>query len=152
LFCPSDTTRFHCISPSVFRQHNTKSSSSADVRKMRSPHTIGVEPALPGNGVRHATFSVLLQVAGRPVSLLTPSLFGPRQRGQFSARAGVKNRSPVNAQTKIFGKQYRAIEFMNSPTVLVIGGLFQAISFKSIISPTSSFSRLITNVKPHAGF
>ena len=42
----------------------------------------GVEPAGPGSGRRHRTFSSGDQVTGRPVASATPSVFGPRHWGQ----------------------------------------------------------------------
>ena len=58
---------------------------SATFRKTRSSQMIGVDPLNAGSGSFHATFSVALQVVGRPVSVLTPSSDGPRHCGQVSA-------------------------------------------------------------------
>jgi hypothetical protein len=52
---------------------------------MVSFQMIGVEPLNAGSGSFHATFSVGLQVVGSPVSMLLPSIDGPRQCGQLSA-------------------------------------------------------------------
>ncbi len=60
---------------------------SALVRKMRLPQMIGVEPAWPGRESFQATLWVSLQVVGKWVSVLMPSLVGPRQLGQLPARA-----------------------------------------------------------------
>ncbi len=54
---------------------------------MRSPQTTGVAPAWPGSGSRQATFCVRLHRIGTFFSLEMPLLVGPRQLGQFSARA-----------------------------------------------------------------
>lgn len=54
---------------------------------MRSPATIGVDPAAAGTGTFQSTFSSALHEAGRPFSALTPSRLGPRQAGQSSTAA-----------------------------------------------------------------
>ena len=59
--------------------------SVATFRKMVSFQMMGVEPLKAGSGSFHATFSVALQVVGRPFSVLMPSIDGPRQWGQVSA-------------------------------------------------------------------
>ena len=46
-------------------------------------------PAWPGSESRQAKFSVCDHFAGSPVSALMPLFFGPRDCGQFSARAAV---------------------------------------------------------------
>ena len=51
----------------------------------RSFQTTGVEALGPGMGAIHLTFSVLDQVAGRPVSEVEPSKPGPRHWGQSAA-------------------------------------------------------------------
>ena len=53
---------------------------------------MGVEPLKAGSGSFHATFSVALQVVGRPFSVLTPSIDGPRQCGQVSAAREASSR------------------------------------------------------------
>src|SRR5579875_3092791 len=78
---------------------------SALVRNRRDPQTIGVEPPMPGRGKLQAMFSVVLQRAGRLVSVLMPSPRGPRHCGQLSARtkpASVDTRRVVlnNEQNK----------------------------------------------------
>src|SRR5688500_7325479 len=87
---PADRGRFH-ETACVFR--STAQSSMPPVaravatfRKMRSSQMMGVDPLKAGRGSFHATFSVALQVVGRPVSLLTPLSEGPRHCGQLSAR------------------------------------------------------------------
>ena len=54
------------------------------------PIPMGVEGAGPGSSKRHFTFSVLLHLEAMPVSVLVPSLRGPRQRGQFSVCASAR--------------------------------------------------------------
>src|SRR4051812_24192721 len=55
-----------------------------------SPHTTGDDHALPSTGVFHATFSVSLQLTGKP---LAPSAIpcppGPRNCGQLPPAAAV---------------------------------------------------------------
>src|SRR5262245_30963634 len=63
--------------------------SLACVMNTRSPQTIGVELPDAGSGTFQRTFSSRLQVVGRPVSVECPWPVGPRQAGQFSARAAV---------------------------------------------------------------
>ena len=60
----------------------------ATFRKIVSFQMIGVEPLKAGSGSLQATFSVALHVVGRPLSLLTPSIEGPRQCGHVSAASG----------------------------------------------------------------
>ena len=62
--------------------------SSATLRKIRLPQTIGVDPDHAGIASFHATFSVCDHLTGRLRSPLTPFLDGPRHCGQFSATAG----------------------------------------------------------------
>ncbi len=57
----------------------------------RSPKTMGELWPLPGRGVVHAIFSVLLHRSGTPVSSLLPSPRGPRQPGQSAAAANGAN-------------------------------------------------------------
>src|SRR5258705_2451940 len=59
--------------------------SSATLRKIRLPHTIGVEPDHAGSGSFQLTFSVVDHLTGRFFSLLKPFKDGPRHCGQFSA-------------------------------------------------------------------
>ncbi len=95
---PDEIVCFQSCSPRVLAQSRTRSPPSAEVRKMRSSQTVGVEPAGPGKGSRQTTFSVLLQVVGSPVSLLRPSSRAPRHCGQFSAwvaAAGRQAKTPT---------------------------------------------------------
>src|SRR5262245_57655654 len=60
----------------------------------------GVEPPIPGKGAFHTMFLVALHSVGTLVSLLTPSLAGPRHEGQFSAWTSVEQeRRTVKDQT-----------------------------------------------------
>ena len=63
--------------------------SAAVVMKTRSPQTIGDACPSPGTSAFHATFFVALHWVGRLVSLEIPCPVGPRNCGQFSARAAV---------------------------------------------------------------
>ena len=68
-------------------QSSMLSSSTATLRKIRSPQTIGVDPDQAGIASFQAMFRSVSHSTGRFVSVLTPSPVGPRQAGQFSARA-----------------------------------------------------------------
>src|SRR6187200_3025832 len=60
---------------------------STHVRKILSPQTTGVEPALPfGIGSFQAMLVFSSHFAGMPFSWEMPLLSGPRHWGQFSAR------------------------------------------------------------------
>src|SRR5215470_12416845 len=73
------------------------SPSSAVVRKIRSPQTIGEEWPRPGMAVFHFTFCVGVHTVGRPVSGEMPWLSGPRHCDQFAAGfGGVAVRGLVN--------------------------------------------------------
>src|SRR5262249_5712381 len=77
---------------------STRFESSAEVRKIRLSQTIGVEPDGPGIGNRQATFSVLVHLAGMPVSVLARVFVVPRLCGQFSADEKLPNdRNPAIA-------------------------------------------------------
>jgi hypothetical protein len=92
----------HFSLPSVPTHNSNKSPElfSTDVRKIRSPHTAGVAPPGPGNGNRHATFSVFDHFVGVFVSFEMPLFFGPRHCGQFSARTVLKEAAhPIRATT-----------------------------------------------------
>ena len=62
---------------------------------------------MPGTGIFQSTFSVADQVVGTPESPVTPARAGPRQPGQFSARAlavnihAARNRVEIPAITGI---------------------------------------------------
>jgi len=84
------TTFVQRISPFLrSRQSSSRCCFSfrAVTRKMRSSQTIGEACPLPGSGVFHSRFSVVLQVTGTFFSMLVPSPRGPLQPGQFSAKA-----------------------------------------------------------------
>src|SRR5688500_1280858 len=57
--------------------HRNRLPFSATLRKMRSPHTIGVDPDNSGIGSRQAIFSVVDHFTGRFVSGLMPFSDGP---------------------------------------------------------------------------
>src|SRR5687767_328312 len=78
---------FHSTLPAVDAHTRTRSLFSPEVMKMRSPQMIGVDEPLPGNGSVQTMFFLSLQEVGNFFSLEMPSLCGPRQLGQFSARA-----------------------------------------------------------------
>src|SRR5262245_23210781 len=86
---PRPTFCRHSSLPAVLMHssHRSDPALSADVKKTRSPQTIGVAPAGPGSGKRHSKFLSLLNSAGRPLSPLTPLWLAPRHCGQFSAWA-----------------------------------------------------------------
>src|SRR3954449_9055647 len=64
----------------------------------RSPHTIGLACPSPGRSALHRTFSRPgpPHFSGNPFSAVYPRPVGPRNWGQFSARAGAVR----NAKTK----------------------------------------------------
>src|SRR5690606_17907327 len=74
-------------------------SSTQEVRKMRSPQTTGEEWPVPGMAVFQVTFSVSDHFRGKPFSALVPSPRGPRQAGQFSARAAGREASSQSEAT-----------------------------------------------------
>jgi hypothetical protein len=57
---------------------------------MRSFQTIGVDPPAPGSSNRQRAPLGPSHSVGNPVSAETPSPFGPRQVGQWSATADVE--------------------------------------------------------------
>src|SRR5262245_30169565 len=65
--------------------------SSTEVRKILLPQTHGVELPSPGSLSFQRRFLLSPNSVGNPVSLETPSFFGPRHCGQFSADAGPAN-------------------------------------------------------------
>ena len=72
--------------------------SLACVRNTRSPQMIGVEFPSSGKGVFQRTFSVALQVNGKPFSAECPCPSIPRQAGQLSASPAAANvTTPNNA-------------------------------------------------------
>jgi hypothetical protein len=56
----------------------------------------GTEAESPGTSAAHFTPSVGLNFTGSPVSPEEPSWFGPRQLGQFSARAAEESSKEAN--------------------------------------------------------
>src|ERR1700730_14296543 len=68
-------------------EHRNRSLLSESFRNTCSSQMIAVDPEDAGSASRHAIFSVFDQRTGRLVSPLTPLAEGPRQAGQFSARA-----------------------------------------------------------------
>src|SRR5215471_5794582 len=92
LWLPPPRGRCHTIAP-VLRLTDHRCSvtasftcsSSATLRKMRSPQMTGVEPENDGIASFHATFSVGDHFTGRFLSSLTPLRVGPRQFGQSGA-------------------------------------------------------------------
>ena len=76
-------------------------SASGLETKTESPHTTGVAPLGPGIGVTHATPSVLLQVSGKPVSVVEPLKAGPRQWPQFSARTAQGRADKANPKRTV---------------------------------------------------
>src|SRR5215204_4329786 len=63
---PPPSLRFHTTAPFDLSTHQRLNSSpSATLRKMRSPHTMGVEPLRSGIASFHATFSDGLHLSGR---------------------------------------------------------------------------------------
>src|ERR1041385_3197454 len=72
------------------------------------PQIIGVAAAGPGMGAVQSTFSVVLNFSGRPFSVEAPLKFGPRQCGQFSARAVSKLRT-VTVEIKPSHRPARSI-------------------------------------------
>ena len=70
---PLPSLRFHSSLPWVLTHRSTRSLPSSLVRKIRSPQTDGVEPAMPGKGKRQATFSIALQ-ARRQVGFLADAV------------------------------------------------------------------------------
>src|SRR3954468_18333668 len=96
---PPPSGRCHRIAPLVRSMHHKFSvtgcvdrSSSATLRKIRLPQTIGVDPENDGIASFHATFSVVVHLSGRFLSVLTPLRDGPRQLGQSSAAAAADTR------------------------------------------------------------
>src|SRR5436190_11221555 len=79
--------------------HRKRSLPCATLRKIRSPQTIALDPDHAGSGSRHAMFSVFDQCSGRLLSTLTPFADGPRQFGQWSARAGATHESNTMVTT-----------------------------------------------------
>src|SRR6185295_7974827 len=75
---PSDIL---CVTPGV--RPGITSPSSAVVRKIFLPQTIGDEWPSPSIGVFHLTFFVSLHSSGSPFSADTPWPSGPRHCGQF---------------------------------------------------------------------
>ncbi len=59
---------------------------------------------MPGTATFQATFSSPLQRVGTPLSWLVPSPRGPRQHGQFSARAGMDAKA-IATHTSKNGRQ-----------------------------------------------
>src|SRR4051812_25111449 len=83
---PPPSGRFHNATPRLrSTAHSCRSRPSETFRKIRSPHTTGVEPDQAGSASFHATFSFVDQRSGKFVSPLTPFKEGPRHCGQFSA-------------------------------------------------------------------
>ena len=84
---PSLRCRFHSGSPvsRSRRQSSMLSSSTATLRKIQSPQTIGVDPDQAGMASFQAMLRSVSHSTGRFVSALTPSPVGPRHAGQFSA-------------------------------------------------------------------
>src|SRR5262245_21992762 len=84
---PVHATCSQSILPLRASTHKTTRSrpfSRAEVRKIRSPQTIGDDWPIPVSGVFQATDSAL-HLSGRFVSVECPSPRGPRQRGQFDS-------------------------------------------------------------------
>src|SRR5689334_11584038 len=73
-----------------------------EVRKMRSPQTIGDDQPLPGTSTDQATFFFVSHSIGRSLTCDTPA-FGPRNLGQLafsSARAAGQAMSPKLTRSK----------------------------------------------------
>src|SRR5262249_39223387 len=90
---------------SVSRQRACNRSNrgpDADVTNTFLPTTIGDETLRPGRSAFHLTFSLSLQVVGRPVSSETPDAFGPRNCGQSPAEAKVADARTVAMQIRRF--------------------------------------------------
>ena len=68
---------------------------------------MGVEFPASGSAIFQRTFSVALQVSGSSVSVVTPVPSGPRQPGQFPARAAVVRVSRMAEETKMRGDMRR---------------------------------------------
>src|SRR5665213_3292908 len=96
------------------RQKSSRfSSSSGLVTKTESSQMIGVAWPVPGSGVDQRTFSVLLQVEGRLVSVVEPLRKGPRHCGQFSAetpRDKKQTKQPAKRRIISFIKKRRGID------------------------------------------
>src|SRR5687767_2284629 len=76
----------------------------AVIKKMRSPHTIGLECDKPGIVVFQRMFSPFsaFQVVGGLVPSATPEALVPRNEGQFWALAVMKNASNSKSMRKCF--------------------------------------------------
>src|SRR6185312_13175564 len=72
------STHHRCrLAPGPLSTARASGSALATFRKMRSPHTIGVDPDSAGIGSFHSTFSVCDHLTGRLFSLLIPLRVGP---------------------------------------------------------------------------
>src|SRR6185369_4226614 len=91
---PSSPVWFTALAP------GTTDPSTAVVRNMRLPQTIGDECARPSIGTFHLMFLVGLHSDGRFFSFEMPEPSGPRHCGQLPAAAfSVKKPRPVIART-----------------------------------------------------
>src|SRR5260370_14893191 len=104
---PLPSLVFQSWLPLVSRHRRTMSVPSSLVRKIRSFQMAGVELPMPGSFAVQARFFFKLHCAGRLVSPLMPSRFGPLHWGQFSAWATAAtakntNATLVNKLTRLF--------------------------------------------------
>lgn len=78
----------------------------------RSPHTIGLETAMPGTGVLHATFSPAgaFHFTAVGVPSASPAAFAPRKAGQCCADSETLKAKPVKSVSASL-KPRRAITF-----------------------------------------
>src|SRR4051812_11999900 len=79
------------------------------VRKTRPPDTTGTEADNPGTGAAHFTPSVFENFAGRLVSGLDPSWFGPRKLGQSAAKLLVARMVTARARARARAEAGRGV-------------------------------------------
>jgi hypothetical protein len=74
-----------------------------DVRKTRSPQTMGDDQPSPGTAVFHLA-SAAFHYSGKSFSLEIPWRVGPRKHGQFSPCTGNSVVTALSRMTRIIGK------------------------------------------------
>src|SRR5688572_14852475 len=104
------------ISPSLGASCWFGSALTAVVIKTRSPQITGLEWARPGIGVFHRMLTAFSasQSVGKAAPSVTPEAFGPRNEGQFCARA-VAERHPDKISASI-----NLIIFDNAPSITIL--------------------------------
>ena len=123
--------RCQSIFASLRSRHNSVRcffSLIAVITKMCLPQTIGDACPLPGRVTFHTMFCIWLHLTGTFVSRLVPSPRGPRQPGQFSAKAA-SDRARMNGIAKHKKVIIFRLMILPTPTVNAYSALDECTVF-----------------------